>query len=509
MLTVILSRIQFGFTAGYHFIFVPVTLGMSFILAIMETVYVRTGNLLYKDMVKFWGAILGLQLAMGVATGVPMEFQFGTNWSYYSHYVGDMFGVPLAIEGLMAFFLEATFIGIFFFGWDKLTKVQHCVCTWLVFLGANLSGLWILVANGWMQHPAGAVFNPNNMRMELVSFKALVLNPLVQSRFAHTLAAGYIVGAVIVIAVSSAYLLLKRYRAFSIESIKVAGIVGLVSIIMSVIAGDNQGVTMTEYQPAKLAAVEALWDTEPAPGAFNLVAIPDEKQEKNTFAIKIPAILGIIDTHSLTIPIKGAKDIIQHNELRIRNGIIAYKALMNYRANHKDAVALSTLKKTSMDLGYGLLLKKYRTDIQNATDREIKAAARDTVPTMLPLFLSFRLMVGIGVALLLYFIVLNYRIFRKRNFESKWFLWISVVMIPLPWVAIYAGWLVAEYGRQPWVIQDVLPTFLAVSKLPATSVLLSLIFFVLIYLALTIINVVLSVKYLKQGPVLTSGKYLY
>lgn len=503
MLTIIFSRMQFAFTAGYHFFFVPITLGLSLIVAIMETAYVKTNNVIYKDMVKFWGALLGLQVGMGVATGVPMEFQFGTNWAYYSHYVGDMFGVPLAIEGLMAFFLEATFLGVFFFGWEKLTKVQHCVCTWLVFVGANLSGLWILVANGWMQHPAGASFNPDNMRMELTSFTDLVLNPLVQNRFMHTLSAGYISGAIIVLAVSSIYLLMRKNKDFAIKSIKVASVVGVISVVALAVAGDNQGVAMTKYQPAKLAAVEALWETEPAPASFNVIAMPSAKEQRNLFTVKIPALLGIIDTHSLHTTIIGANDIIKQNEGRIRSGIIAYKALMAYHANKSDTKDLDIVKSRSNDLGYGLLLKRFRPDIENSTEAQIAAAAKSTVPSMLPLFIAFRLMVGIGILLIVYFLILAFKVYKGR-YEQKWFLWVSILMLPLPWLAIYAGWFVTEYGRQPWVIQDILPTFLAVSNLPSASVIASFIFFVLIYVMLTIINIILTVKYIKKGPSFTA-----
>jgi len=411
-----------------------------------------------------------------------------------------MFGAPLAIEGLMAFFLEATFIGVFFFGWDKLTKVQHCVATWLVFLGSNFSGLWILIANGWMQNPIGAVFNPDTMRMELSSFSDLLFNPMVQNRFVHTISAGYITGAVLVISVSSMYLLAKKNYEFAKKSIQVAGIVGMVSIIMSVFAGDNQGVMMTEKQPAKLAAIEAIWETEPAPASFNLLAIPIQSEQRNAFAIQIPWILGIIDTHSLNTPIPGIKDVIKNNEQRIKNGLIAYNALTQYKENN-DKNALSVLQHHEKDLGYALLLKRYRTDIQNSSPAQIKQAATDTVPYVLPLFLSFRIMVGVGMLMLLYFAVLNFSIIKGWAYDKKWILFWSVAMLPLPWIAIYTGWFVAEYGRQPWVIYGILPTFLASSEIPAATVGFSLIGFVLIYTVLFVINIYLTIKFLKKGPV--------
>lgn len=499
LLTVILSRVQFAFTIGYHFLFVPITLGFTLFLAVTETIYVKTGNTIYKDIVKFWGILYGLQFAMGVATGVPMEFQFGTNWAYYSHYVGDIFGGPLAIEGMMAFFLEATFIGVFFFGWDKLSKVQHCMVTWLVFLGSNMSGLWILVANGWMQNPVGAFFNPDTMRMELSSFKALVLNPEVQGRFLHTLSAGYITGAILVIGLSSAYLLLKRNYEFSKKSIQVAGVIGIFSIMFSIYAGDEQGQAIIKVQPAKFAAIEAIWEKEPAPAGFNIFAIPLQKEQRNIIELQIPKVLGVIATHSLNTPILGVKDIIKNNEQRIRNGLIAYKALEEYK-NNNSSHSLNTLNKYIKDFGYALLLKKYRSDINNATQKEIKQAANDTIPNVLVLFFAFRIMVGIGFLMALYFIVINIATIKGWAYNTKWLLIWAIIMIPMPWLAIYSGWFIAEYGRQPWVITDILPTFLAVSNLPPYAVSVSLGGLVLIYMTLLVINLYITIKLLKKGP---------
>lgn len=499
LLTVALSRIQFAFTIGYHFLFVPITLGFTLFLAITETIYVKTGKTIYKDIVKFWGILYGLQFAMGVATGVPMEFQFGTNWSYYSHYVGDIFGAPLAIEGMMAFFLEATFIGVFFFGWDKLTKIQHCIVTWLVFLGSNMSGLWILVANGWMQNPVGAVFNSETMRMELSSFKELILNPEVQGRFLHTLSAGYITGAILVIGISSAYLLKKRNYEFAKKSIQIAGIIGLFSIFFSIYAGDEQGQAIIKVQPAKFAAIEAIWEKDVAPAPFNVFAIPLQKEQKNILELQIPKVLGIIATHSLNTPILGVKDIIANNEQRIKRGLIAYKALEEYKAT-KSTQSLKVLNSNVKDLGYALLLKKYRSDINNATSKEIKKAAHDTVPNVFVLFFAFRIMVGVGFLMALYFIVINIATFKGWAYNKKWLLIWALIMIPMPWIAIYCGWFIAEYGRQPWVITDILPTFLAVSNLPPYAVSVSLGGLVLIYMTLLVINLYITINLLKKGP---------
>ncbi|MBP8262126.1 MAG: cytochrome ubiquinol oxidase subunit I, partial [Pseudomonas sp.] len=315
-----LSRLQFAMTAMYHFLFVPLTLGLAFILAIMESVYVITGKQVYKDMVKFWGKLFGINFALGVTTGLTMEFQFGTNWAYYSHYVGDIFGAPLAIEGLMAFFLESTFIGLFFFGWDRLTKVQHLAVTWLVAIGSNMSALWILIANGWMQNPVGAEFNFETMRMELTSFSALLFNPVAQVKFVHTVAAGYVTGAVFVLAISSWYLLKGRDLGFARRSFAIASAFGMASILSVIILGDESGYEIGDVQKTKLAAIEAEWHTEPAPAAFTLFGLPNQAEQRTDYAVKIPYVMGIIATRSLDTQVTGIKDLIKQHELRIRNG---------------------------------------------------------------------------------------------------------------------------------------------------------------------------------------------
>jgi len=263
-----LSRLQFALTALYHFLFVPLTLGLSVLLAIMESVYVMTGRRIWRDITMFWGILFGINFAMGVATGITMEFQFGTNWSYYSHYVGDVFGAPLAIEGLMAFFLEATFIGLFFFGWDRLSKPGHLAVTWCVAIGSNFSALWILIANAWMQHPVGSKFNPDTMRMEVTDFLAVMFNPVAQSKFVHTVSAGYVVGSVFVLAISAYYLLRGRHLEIARRSMTVAASFGLASALSVVVLGDESGYTVTEHQKMKIAAIEAMWETETPPASF-------------------------------------------------------------------------------------------------------------------------------------------------------------------------------------------------------------------------------------------------
>src|ERR1700761_1272535 len=276
-LLVDLSRLQFALTAMYHFLFVPLTLGLSVLIAMMETVYVMTGRVVWRDMTQFWGTLFGINFALGVATGITMEFQFGMNWAYYSHYVGDIFGTPLAIEGLMAFFLEASFIGLFFFGWDRLSRPAPLAVTWLVALGSNLSALWILVANGWMQHPVGARFNPDTMRMEVTDFAAVIFNPVAQAKFVHTVSAGYVTGSVFVLAISAYYLLRGRHIELAKRSMTVAASFGLAASLSVVVLGDESGYTAGENQKMKIAAIEAMWDTEPAPASFTLFGLPNQQ----------------------------------------------------------------------------------------------------------------------------------------------------------------------------------------------------------------------------------------
>src|SRR5215470_9013878 len=294
-----LSRLQFAVTALYHFLFVPLTLGLSWILVIMESVYVMTDKEIYRDMTRFWGKLFGINFVMGVTTGITMEFQFGTNWAYFSHYVGDIFGTPLALEGLMAFFLEATFVGLFFFGWDRLGRVQHLLVTFLVALGSNLSALWILIANAWMQNPVGAEFNPETMRMELTSFADLIFNPVAGPKFVHTLAAGYVAASMFVLGISSYYLLRGRDPSFAVRSFAVAAGFGLASALSVIVLGDESGYTTGEAQKVKLAAIEAEWETQPAPASFTLFGIPNDEKQRTDYAIRIPWLMGLIATRSV------------------------------------------------------------------------------------------------------------------------------------------------------------------------------------------------------------------
>ncbi|WP_279482508.1 cytochrome ubiquinol oxidase subunit I [Aureimonas sp. SK2] len=503
MTVVELSRLQFAATAMYHFLFVPLTLGLSFMMAIMESVYVMTGREVWRRMTLYWGTLFGINFAMGVATGIVMEFQFGMNWSYYSHYVGDVFGAPLAIEGLMAFFLEATFIGLFFFGWDRLSKVGHLVVTWLVALGANFSALWILIANGWMQNPVGATFNPDTMRMEITDFMAVVFNPVAQAKFVHTVSAGYVTGAMFVLSISAWFLLRGRHVDLAKRSIAVAASFGLASSLSVVVLGDESGYAATEHQKMKIAAMEAMWHTEPAPAGFNLFAVPGDKE--NSFEVQIPYALGLMATRSLSGEIPGILDLIESAGQRIRNGIVAYEALQRIRADGADTAARETFSAGWRDLGYALLLKRYRDDVENATQEEITQAAFDTVPGVAPLFWSFRLMVACGLYLIVFFAVAFVLASRHRIGKNRTLLWIALLSLPTPWIAIEAGWFIAEYGRQPWAVEGVLPTFYAASGLSLTDLAISLAFFLTVYTTLAVVMVFLMLKVIKAGPSKTNA----
>lgn len=506
-----LSRWQFAITAMYHFIFVPLTLGLSFMLAIMESCYVFTGKEVYRDMTKFWGKLFGINFAIGVATGLTMEFQFGTNWSYYSHYVGDIFGAPLAIEGLMAFFLESTFVGMFFFGWDRLSKRQHLLSTWLVAFGSNFSALWILVANGWMQVPTGSEFNFESMRMEMTSFSELVLNQTAQVKFAHTVFGGYSTGAMFILAISGYYILKNRDLEFAKRSFLIASVFGFIATVATALLGDESGYDIGKTQPMKLAAMEAEWHTEDAPAPFNVLVITNEETMENDYALQIPYLGGIIATRSISKPIVGMKDLMHVNEERIRNGIKALTLMSKLRAQkpeQRDPVEIARFATIKDDVGYGLLVKSYRDDVENASEEEIKAAARDTVPQVAPLFWTFRIMIAAGSAMIFVFLIGIIQAVRRKLDGSVWVPRLALISLPLPWICVECGWFVAEYGRQPWTVTDILPVDVAASLLDKSDLIFSLLVIVVLYTLFFIAEMYLMIRIGKKGPSsLKTGKY--
>ena len=503
-----LSRLQFAATALYHFLFVPLTLGMVWLLVIMESVYVMTGKVVCEDMTRLWGKLFGISFALGVTTGITLEFQFGTNWAYYSHYVGDIFGAPLAIEGLMAFFLESTFIGLFFFGWDRLSRQRHLMVTVLMAIGTNLSALWILIANGWMQNPLGAEFSYETMRMEMTDFWAVVFNPDAQAKFVHTVSAGYVTGAMFVLSISAFYLLRGRNTEFAKRSFRVASAFGVASALSVIVLGDESGYMVGAAQQTKMAALEAMWETEPAPTGLKLIAGIDEKAQKNTWAVEVPWVMGLIGTRSVSQTIPGILEIKEKNRERILNGIPAVTALERLRKDRHDAQALAVFERHKADLGFGLLLKTYTQDVSAATPEMIQKAVDSTVPRVLPMFWGFRVMVGLGFLMLLLFALTTWATLKGDCMHRRWLLKWAMWMLPAPWIAAELGWFVAEYGRQPWTIYGVLPTHLSVSALSVQSLYGSLAGFVGFYTLLLVVEVYLMVKFARQGPgSLGTGRY--
>ncbi|RUL74439.1 cytochrome bd-I ubiquinol oxidase subunit CydA [Dyella choica] len=497
---VTLSRLQFALTALYHFLFVPLTLGLVWILAIMESVYVMTGRDVWKRMVQFWGVLFGINFAMGVATGVTMEFQFGMNWAYYSHYVGDVFGTPLAIEGLMAFFLEGTLVGLFFMGWKRLSRLAHLLVTWFLALGTNLSALWILIANAWMQNPVGAQFNPQTMRMEVTSFSEVLFNPVAQAKFVHTVSAGYVIGSMFVLSISAWYLLRGRNVDFARRSMTVAASFGLAAALSVVVLGDESGYAVSENQKMKMAAIEAMWETEPPPASFTLFGIPDVQNRTTHYAVHIPWVMGLIGTRSVDKPIFGINNLVEDTRGKIGNGIQAYAAMLTLRKDPSDAEAKSTLAQFDRDMGYALLLKRYVADPRQATSSDINKAAESTIPNVPVLFWSFRIMVACGFYFIALFAYSFWLASKRRLDSSRWYLRLALYSLPLPWLSTELGWIVAEYGRQPWAIEGILPTALGVSSVSAGQVWTSLGGFVLFYTLLAIVDAVLMLKYARKGP---------
>ncbi len=496
-----LSRWQFAATSLYHFLFVPLTLGLSWLIVAMEIIYVRSGNALYRDMVKFWGKIFGINFALGVATGITLEFEFGTNWSNYSHYVGDIFGAPLAFEGLMAFFLESTFIGLFFTGWSRFSRKGHLVVTILTALGSNLSAMWILIANAWMQYPEFSQFSPEHMRMEMTDWWGLVFSPVAQVKFIHTLCAGYVVGGMFVIGVSAWYMLKGRCLEFARRSMTIGIVFTFCALGAGGLSGDQAGLEITAHQPAKLAAMEAEYETQEAPASWAIVAIPDEERMQRRFSIDIPWLFGLLATHSTDTKVPGLVDIVAKNEDRVRSGAAALAALSRIRSGEATDADRAAFEEHRRDLGYGMLLERYSRTPEAPSDSEVRAAARGSVPSVWISFYSFRVMIGImGLIGALAALAAFFNWYRKDLHKRRWLLRILVPAIALPYIASEAGWLLAEVGRQPWAIQDVLPTFAATSTLSTADVAVSLGLFVAIYTVLLAIMATLMVRTIRKGP---------
>lgn len=500
------SRGQFALTAIYHWLFVPLTLGLAVIMGIAETCYYRTKKQFWKDVARFWQKLFGINFAMGVATGIILEFEFGTNWSNYSWFVGDIFGAPLAVEGIIAFFMESTFVAVMFFGWNKVSSGFHLASTWLTGLGATISAWWILVANSWMQYPVGCEFNPDTMRNEMVSFADVALSPFAIDKFCHTVTSSWIIGAVFTVAVSCYYLLRKREQKLAVESIKIGAVVGLVASLLTVITGDNSAYMVAKVQPMKLAAMEALYNGGTDQGLtavawVNPVEQSDYKnQEEVPMRVSVPYALSLLATHSLHGFVPGVNDLIKGytredgtRELSVAEklvrGKMAVNALMGYRAAKKDGrneaakKYLAVLKPNMKYFGYGYV-----------------ESADQLVPFIPLCFWSFRVMVALGVLFILFFAVTLFFVYRRDIARYRWLLISGLVMLPLAYIASEAGWVVAEMGRQPWTIQDMLPTWIAVSDLESSYVALTFFIFLALFTALLIVEIRILCKQIKKGP---------
>lgn len=481
------SRAQFALTACYHWLFVPLTLGLAVIMAVMESIYVAGKDEFWKKTARFWQKIFGINFAVGIATGIILEFEFGTNWSNYSWFVGDIFGAPLAIEGILAFFMEATFVAVMFFGWDKVSRKFHLASTWLTGIGASVSALWILIANGWMQHPVGMEFNPDTVRHEMVDFWAVVSNPVAVTKFFHSVLSGWMTGAVFVIGVSCWYLLRRREERFARASIRVAAYVGIAGALAVMFTGDRSGIHMAEYQPMKLAAAEGL-ENGGTRAPFSIVP-----------GVEIPGMLSILATHDIDGYVPGINDLLNgytapdgtsglSADVKREKGALALDAFRTYRENKDtDPVAAEEARKVleeNMDcFGYGYI-----------RDNE------ELVPPVGLVYWPFRLMVGLGCFLLLLMIAVLWADYRGRLSGMRWLQIVAICSIPLVYICGQCGWIVAEVGRQPWAIQDLLPVSAAVSSLSVNSVITTFCIFVAVFTLFLVIELRIMVKAVRKGP---------
>jgi cytochrome d ubiquinol oxidase subunit I len=492
------SRAQFALTAIYHWLFVPLTLGLAVIMGIAETKYYRTKDEFWKTTAKFWQRLFGINFAMGVATGIILEFEFGTNWSNYSWFVGDIFGAPLAVEGIVAFFMESTFVAVMFFGWKKVSAGFHLASTWLTGLGATISAWWILVANAWMQYPVGCEFNPDTMRNEMVSFAEVALSPFAVSKFCHTVTSAWIIGAIFCVGVCCWYLLKKQHTRLAIESMKIGAAVGLVAALLAGATGHKSGMDVAKVQPMKLAAMEALYDGGTEVGL------------KLIEGIEVPYGLSIMATNDPKGYVPGINDILNGYtdndgkvepsvEEKMERGRKAIEALAAYRKAKKEgadeatlATYLSLLNDNMKYFGYGYVKDK-----------------NQVVPPVAVNFWAFRVMVGVGCLFILFFAVILavvYRwpkfLFGKRDITAlpAWHYWVAILLIPLGYVGSECGWLVAEFGRQPWTIQDMLPTWASVSDIQASNVAITFFLFLVLFTTMLAVEINILLKQIKKGP---------
>ncbi|BAK73315.1 MAG: cytochrome ubiquinol oxidase subunit I [Arcobacter sp.] len=496
------SRAQFALTAMYHWIFVPLTLGLGFIVAIMETIYVKTNDEFWKKTTKFWMTLFAINFAIGVATGIIMEFEFGTNWANYSWFVGDIFGAPLAVEGILAFFMESTFFAVMFFGWNKVSKKFHLISTWLVAIGSNLSALWILVANGWMQYPTGMTFNPNTVRNEMNNFWDVLLSPVAISKFLHTIASGYVLASLFVIGVSAWYLLKKRDILFAKKSMIIGATFGLITSLFLILSGDESAHQVALKQPMKLAAMEGLYEGEKDAGIVAIGILNPNKTLENDektfiFEFTIPYALSFLGYHNINAFVPGIKDLIYGNEdqgiistqEKMLKGKLAVEALETYKEAKKSSdeskmiEARKILDENMQYFGYG--------HIKNP---------QDVIPPISINFYSFHIMVILGSWFTLLFIIVLFLSTKRDIMNYPIILKATLFTIPLGYIASEAGWIVAEVGRQPWAIQDLMPVGIAATKIATTNVMISFFIFAILFTLLLIAEIKIMTKQIKIGP---------
>ena len=500
------ARAQFALTAIYHWLFVPLTLGLAVVMGVMETCYYRTRKRFWRDAARFWQKLFGVNFAMGIATGLILEFEFGTNWSNYSWFVGDIFGAPLAVEGILAFFMESTFVAVMFFGWKKVSAGFHLASTWLTGIGATISAWWILVANSWMQYPVGCEFNPDTMRNEMVSFAEVALSPFAVDKFFHTVTSSWIIGAAFTVAVSAWYLLKGRERKLAVESIKVGSALGLAASLLAAFTGDNSAYMVAKTQPMKLAAMEALYNGGESQDLTLFAWVdpftqPDYKNQAEPPArIAVPNALSLLATRTTEGFVPGVNDIINGYTRpdgtrepsyaeKIANGKKAIAALSAYRKAKAegDSAAmqahLPAIKENMKHFGYGYA-----------------KTADELVPPIPVNFWLFRVMVGLGCLFIAFFALSLFIVYKKDIAKHKYLLMAAVAMLPLAYVASESGWLVAEFGRQPWAIQDMMPTWVAVSDISAGSVATTFFIFLLLFTTMLAVEVNILCKQIKKGP---------
>ncbi|MDR3188390.1 MAG: cytochrome ubiquinol oxidase subunit I [Prevotellaceae bacterium] len=497
------SRAQFALTAIYHWLFVPLTLGLGVVQAVMETIYYKTGDEFWKKTAQFWMKLFGINFAIGVATGLILEFEFGANWSNYSWFVGDIFGAPLAVEGIVAFFMEATFIAVMFFGWGKVSRGFHLASTWLTIVGATISAFWILVANAWMQHPVGMAFNPDTVRNEMVSFWEVALSPVAVNKFFHAVLSGWIVGAAFVVGVASWFLLRKREAKFALASIKIGAAFGLLACLLSAWTGDGSAHQVAQRQPMKLAAMEGLYEGRKGAGLVGIGVLASGKQYNDgsdpfIFKVEIPKMLSFFAERNLNAYVPGITNLLEGGytqrdgtpalsaQEKISRGKLAIQALARYRTAESDSLrqqARAALDENFRYFGYGYIRHP-----------------ADLIPPVGLTFYAFRVMVLLGGFLLLLFAATCYLSYRGRFAAKRWLQWVCLASIFLAIIAGQAGWVVAEVGRQPWAIQDILPTSAAISKLPASSVRLTFFIFLTLFTVLLIAELKIMLSAIKKGP---------